>query len=55
MPGQLRQVQSARREEERSADGKRAMSEAERPDPYEPIGWDRLNVVDRLAEVVAAA
>jgi len=60
---QLRQVQGAieQLEDERFAQGERTMSEAERPDLYEPGGFvatgpiDRQHLVDQLAAVVAAA
>jgi hypothetical protein len=62
-PWQLRQVREAieQLEEERFAEGERKMSEAERPDLYEPAGYvtnelvDRGHLVDQLPAVVAAA
>jgi hypothetical protein len=62
-PWQLGQVREAieQLEEERFAEGERKMSEAERPDLYEPAGYvtnelvDRRHLVDQLAAVVAAA
>ena len=48
-------------EEERFAEGERTMSEAERADLYEPVGYvakepiERRHLVDQLAGVVAAA
>jgi hypothetical protein len=48
-------------DEERFAEGERSMSEAERPDLYEPVGFatneliDRRNLVDQLAAAVAEA
>ena len=48
-------------EEERFAEGERTMSEAERHDLYEPVGYiakepiERRQLVDQLAAVVAAA
>ena len=61
-PWQLRQVQSAieQLEEERFAEGERTMSEAERPDLYEPGSYvanepiERQRLVDQLKAVVAA-
>jgi hypothetical protein len=47
--------------EERFTEGERKMSEAERPDLYEPTGCvtnepiDRRHLVDQLAAVVGAA
>jgi len=60
---QLRQVQGAinQLEEERFAEGERTMSEAERPDLYEPGGYvatgpiDRQHLVDQLTAVIATA
>ena len=60
---QLRQVQGAikKLEEERFAEGERTMSEAERPDLYEPDGYgpkepiELQHLIDQLAAVVAAA
>jgi hypothetical protein len=60
---QFRQVQGAIKqlEDERFAEGQRTMSEAERPDLYEPGGYvatgpiDRQHLVDQLTAVVAAA
>jgi hypothetical protein len=62
-PWQLRKVQSAieQLEEERFAEGERTMSEAERPDLYEPAGYvakepiEPQSLVDQLATVVASA
>ena len=62
-PWQLCEVQEAieQLEEERFAEGERTMSEAERPDLYEPAGYvakepiERRHLVDQLAAVVAAA
>jgi hypothetical protein len=62
-PWQLRQVREAIEQlgEERFAEGERKMSEAERPDLYEPAGYvtnelvDRGHLVDQLPAVVAAA
>lgn len=61
------QVEQVRRaidnlEEERFADGERAMSRAERPDLYEPAGYagasaghdDQQRLADRLAAVLAS-
>ncbi|WP_170303785.1 hypothetical protein [Reyranella soli] len=45
----------------RFAEGERTMSEAERPDLYEPVGYatkeliERQRLVDQLKTVVAAA
>ncbi|GEP62232.1 hypothetical protein [Reyranella soli] len=60
---QLRQVQGAieQLEEERFAEGERTMSEAERPDLYEPGAYlakepiERQRLVDQLKMVIAAA
>ena len=47
-------------EEERFVEGERTMSEAERPDLYEPAGYvakeliERLRLVDQPTAVVAA-
>ena len=62
-PWQLCQVQGAinQLEEERFAEGERKMSEAERPDLYEPAGYaakepiGRQRLIDQLKTVVAAA
>ena len=62
-PWQLGQVREAIEQlgEERFAEGERAMSEAERPDLYEPVGFvtnepiGRRNLVDQLAAAVADA
>lgn len=62
-PWQLGQVREAidQLREERFAQGERKMSETERPDLYEPVGYvtnkpiDRRHLVDQLAAVVAAA
>jgi hypothetical protein len=62
-PWQLRHAHNAidLLEEERFAEGERTMSEAERPDLYEPDGYvaeepmELQRLVDRLAAVVAAA
>ena len=59
---QLCQVQAAigQLQEERFAEGERTMSEAERPDLYEPDGYlakeliERQRLVDQLMAVVAA-
>ncbi|GEP60255.1 hypothetical protein [Reyranella soli] len=47
-PWQLRQVQGAieQLEEERFAEGERTMSEAERPDLYEPGGYVAKEPID---------
>ena len=61
-PWQLGQVREVIEQlEERFAEGERKMSEAERPDLYEPAGYvnnelvDCRHLVDQLAAVVAAA
>jgi len=61
-PWQLCHVQGAveQLEEERFAEGERTMSEAERPDLYEPGGYvakeliERQRLIDQLTAVVAA-
>ena len=61
-PWQLREVRGAIEliDEERFAEGERTMSEAERPDLYEPDGYvakeliERQRLVDQLTAVVAA-
>jgi hypothetical protein len=61
-PWQLRQLQSAieQLEEERFAEGERTMSEAERPDLYEPGGYltkepiERQRLIEQLTAAVAA-
>jgi hypothetical protein len=61
-PWQLRQVRGAieQLEEERFAEGERTMSEAERPDLYEPGGYltkepiERQRLVDQLTAILAA-